>query len=340
MSWFLKVLDGDEFRDAAVLFSSHPLVIGRAATADVSFPDDFEMSSRHATVSLEGDECRFVDNQSTNGTYLNDERVTEGTLQPGDQLRCGTSIFCIESGNHAAASPAIAPKASPSAGNHPVSWTSTIVSGRPDTPPPPAIPEEVLQSEHFVAETAEQVVERFELASKLKLTPLPSESVEQFSHRLLDGAVDGDGDNDVLNFLACALPKRPGIWWAVQCIRTEQSRVAEEDESLLDVIEDWVSHPSESLRRQAMAAAEKLEMATPAALTGVAVFWSHGSMAPIEAPVVPAKDDLTSKALAGAVILASVVRTPERAAARRKTFTTLALKIAAGELQWKSAAGT
>ncbi len=334
MTWFLRVLDGNEFRDAAVLSGSHPLVIGRAPTADVSFPDDVEMSSRHATISLKADQCQFIDNQSTNGTYLNGERVTEGDLQPGDQLRCGTSIFCIDSANHSGSKPATAPKVKVTAANPPGSVTSTMISGRADNSLP-TIPEEVLQSEHFVAETAELVVERFELAGKLKMTPQASEPVDKFALRLLHS----EGDNDVLNFLACAMPKRPGIWWAVQCIRNEQSLVAAEDGPLLNLIEEWVYQPSESLRRQAMAVAEKLEMGTPAAWAGVAVFWAHGSMAPADAPCVPAKEEMTSKALAGSVILASVVRTPEHAAERRQSFTQLALKIASGELRWKSSAG-
>jgi len=83
-----------------------------------------------------------------------------------------------------------------------------------------------------------------------------------------------------------------------------------------------------------MKLAESLEMGTPAAWSGVGAFWSHGSMAPENAPDVPAPDALAGKAISGGAILASVIHSPEKAPERRQQFVELALKISSGELGW------
>src|SRR6056297_1531576 len=96
MPWFLRVQEGERFRDAAVLAEGQPLIIGRADTADLPFPSDHQMSSRHLSVELKDGVCWFEDLKSTNGSWLNDEAVVEGELTPGALLTCGATVFCIE----------------------------------------------------------------------------------------------------------------------------------------------------------------------------------------------------------------------------------------------------
>ena len=102
----------------------------------------------------------------------------------------------------------------------------------------------------------------------------------------------------------------------------------------MEVVDAWVKAPDDNVRRQAMQLAEELDMGTPASWAGVASFWSHGSMAPIGQPDVPAKDEMAGKAIAGGAILASVVNSPERAPQRRLAFGALAQEIARGEIPW------
>ncbi len=54
---------------------------------------DHEVSRRHAEIRCVGEEYHLVDLQSANGTYLNDEPVTEARLRPGDEVRLGQSII-------------------------------------------------------------------------------------------------------------------------------------------------------------------------------------------------------------------------------------------------------
>jgi pSer/pThr/pTyr-binding forkhead associated (FHA) protein len=62
--------------------------IGRAPRAD--FVVDAALVSRlHCRLAASAAEIEAVDLESTNGTYVNGERVARGTLKDGDKLRVG-----------------------------------------------------------------------------------------------------------------------------------------------------------------------------------------------------------------------------------------------------------
>lgn len=62
--------------------------IGRAPRAD--FIVDAALVSRlHCRLAAGAGEIEAVDLESTNGTYVNGQRVTRGTLKDGDRLRVG-----------------------------------------------------------------------------------------------------------------------------------------------------------------------------------------------------------------------------------------------------------
>ena len=63
--------------------------IGRGEGVDIVI-DDCRVSRRHATVELTAGRAVLRDAGSTNGTWLNDRRVTaEAELRDGDRLRVG-----------------------------------------------------------------------------------------------------------------------------------------------------------------------------------------------------------------------------------------------------------
>lgn len=65
------------------------IFIGRSASNDFSIPDD-TVSARHARLNYRHNQWWIEDLKSTNGTFLNDERVSVPTiLVSGDELRCG-----------------------------------------------------------------------------------------------------------------------------------------------------------------------------------------------------------------------------------------------------------
>jgi diguanylate cyclase (GGDEF)-like protein len=69
-----------------------PLIVGRDEACDICVPDD-SVSRRHARIEPMGDGYGVIDMQSTNGTYVNDNRVNSHQLKDGDYLRIGNGIF-------------------------------------------------------------------------------------------------------------------------------------------------------------------------------------------------------------------------------------------------------
>ncbi|NJD05817.1 MAG: hypothetical protein FIA97_04885 [Methylococcaceae bacterium] len=136
---------------------------------------------------------------------------------------------------------------------------------------------------------------------------------------------------DAVRFLARALPPRESTWWACLCVRTtlgEDSRP--EFKLAVEAAERWVYTPSEENRRLSYEAAQATNFDSPAAWTGMAAFWSGGSMAPPDVPVVPPAENLTSKAVSGAVMLSAVILEPEKAPEKYRTFLEQGIDIANG----------
>src|SRR5471032_2570434 len=57
---------------------------------------DASVSSHHCEVQLRGNEIFIRDLNSTNGTFINDARVTESVLKPGQTLRLGQVELKLE----------------------------------------------------------------------------------------------------------------------------------------------------------------------------------------------------------------------------------------------------
>jgi pSer/pThr/pTyr-binding forkhead associated (FHA) protein len=75
---------------------------------------DPSVSSHHCEVLLRGGDVIVRDLNSTNGTYINGERITEAPLKPGQILRLGQVELRLESETAApAAAPAAAPRKTP-----------------------------------------------------------------------------------------------------------------------------------------------------------------------------------------------------------------------------------
>src|SRR5579871_6288493 len=59
---------------------------------------DASVSSRHAEIILRGTDIVVRDLNSTNGTFINNEKITEATLKPGQTLRFGQVEIKIDDG--------------------------------------------------------------------------------------------------------------------------------------------------------------------------------------------------------------------------------------------------
>lgn len=70
------------------------LVIGRSNDIDVVLVEDM-VSRRHARVMLQGDSLIIEDLGSTNGTFVNGEKIRRARLKEGDKILIGTSIIRV-----------------------------------------------------------------------------------------------------------------------------------------------------------------------------------------------------------------------------------------------------
>jgi pSer/pThr/pTyr-binding forkhead associated (FHA) protein len=82
-------------------FTKPEITIGRDPTCDATL-EDKTVSNEHARLSFHHNQWWLEDLQSTNGTFLNDERVSAPTvITTSDQIRCGQVVLSVQVGkNH------------------------------------------------------------------------------------------------------------------------------------------------------------------------------------------------------------------------------------------------
>ena len=80
--------EGGEFR----LPPDGEVFIGRGAELPVVLAEDM-VSRKHAKLTIQGDRIRIEDLGSTNGTFVNGERVKAAEVRVGDRILIGTSIM-------------------------------------------------------------------------------------------------------------------------------------------------------------------------------------------------------------------------------------------------------
>jgi two-component system cell cycle response regulator len=89
----ITVLSGVETGRVMAVGDTVVLKIGRAPDCGLRF-DDASVSSAHANLACIGGQHVFSDARSTNGSYVNDVRVTEPViLKDGDRIQLGSSTF-------------------------------------------------------------------------------------------------------------------------------------------------------------------------------------------------------------------------------------------------------
>ncbi|UQN14859.1 FHA domain-containing protein FhaB/FipA [Gulosibacter sp. ACHW.36C] len=87
------VLTSGPRRGTEIKLSDQPLLIGRSPDADLRIQDDYT-STRHARLLKWNDTWMVQDLDSTNGTYVNDERVSQPVeIRRGTVVRIGTTTF-------------------------------------------------------------------------------------------------------------------------------------------------------------------------------------------------------------------------------------------------------
>ena len=84
--------------------------VGRVSDNAFEIPEA-SVSSHHAELTLRGNDLLVKDLGSTNGTFINGEKIEEAVLKPGQILRVGMIEMRLESGDAASAPAAAATSA-------------------------------------------------------------------------------------------------------------------------------------------------------------------------------------------------------------------------------------
>jgi len=75
--------------------SSAVSVIGRGEECELQVPL-LNVSRRHCEIRIDQGVIRVKDLASSNGTYLNNQRISEGELSAGDRLAIGPIVFTVQ----------------------------------------------------------------------------------------------------------------------------------------------------------------------------------------------------------------------------------------------------
>ena len=97
------------------------LRVGRTPKSDYAIAEDSYLSGQHFSVECDGMLCRIRDLGSSNGTFVNGDRVTETIIKEGDSLVAGVTTFAV----HIAAS-APPPSPAPIARAQTATYTSSM----------------------------------------------------------------------------------------------------------------------------------------------------------------------------------------------------------------------
>ena len=103
-----------------------------------------------------------------------------------------------------------------------------------------------------------------------------------------------------------------------------------EHRQALNTVHRWLQDSSEPNRRMADIEVQKIGLDNAAGWLCQAVFWSGGSITPLNAPESPAPPYLYSHAVAGSICLSALLPDAQAGETRYKQFIATGIDIAAG----------
>ncbi|MFI5297089.1 MAG: DUF4388 domain-containing protein [Polyangiales bacterium] len=101
-AYALRFISGKYQGGEFPIFPEKPIIVGRSSDLDMVLVEDM-VSRKHAKIVINGAEITIEDLGSTNGTFVNGEKVKKARLKEGDRVLIGTSILKVIVGDGSAA---------------------------------------------------------------------------------------------------------------------------------------------------------------------------------------------------------------------------------------------
>ena len=95
----LRVLAGPYQGQVFNFTQADTFLIGRTTDSHLYLPEDRFFSRHHCLLEITPPHCRLRDLGSTNGTFVNGQRVAEADLKNGDQIQGGETVLLVEVGH-------------------------------------------------------------------------------------------------------------------------------------------------------------------------------------------------------------------------------------------------
>jgi hypothetical protein len=97
-SYVLRFISGKYQGGEFPIAADKQILIGRSSDLDMVLVEDM-VSRKHARIAMQGDQIWIEDLGSTNGTFVNGEKIKRARLKEGDRVLIGTSILKLIAGD-------------------------------------------------------------------------------------------------------------------------------------------------------------------------------------------------------------------------------------------------
>jgi len=96
-SFVLRFISGKYQGGEFPIVADKQIIVGRSSDLDMVLVEDM-VSRKHARIAMQGAEIWIEDLGSTNGTFVNGEKIKKAKLKEGDRVLIGTSILKLIAG--------------------------------------------------------------------------------------------------------------------------------------------------------------------------------------------------------------------------------------------------
>src|SRR6476620_4233179 len=97
-SYVLRFISGKYQGGEFPIVNDKPIIVGRSSDLDMGLVEDM-VSRKHARIAMQQDQIWLEDLGSTNGTFVNGEKIKRARLKEGDRILIGTSILKVIAGD-------------------------------------------------------------------------------------------------------------------------------------------------------------------------------------------------------------------------------------------------